>query len=136
MMNAICSIPHGNDYMCNGYGLMLGQSFLGRRVHDVLSTLDLLADEGAESIQLYGRGQGAIHALFAGFLHPAVTAVTLKNYPASYHAWTQTPLVSWPVANIPRRVLTSFDLPDLMRALDKKLTRIQPWGPDMSEIGD
>lgn len=128
--------PYGNDYMCNGYGLMLGQSFLGRRVHDVLSTLDLLADEGAESIQLYGRGQGAIHALFAGFLHPAVTAVTLKNYPASYHAWTQTPLVSWPVANIPRRVLTSFDLPDLMRALDKKLTRIQPWGPDMSEIGD
>ena len=126
--------PYGNDYMCNGYGLMLGQSFLGRRVHDVLSTMDLLAAEGAESIQLYGRGQGAIHALFAGFLHPVVTAITLKNYPASYHAWTQTPLVSWPVANIPRRVLTSFDLPDLMRALDKKLTRIQPWGPDMSEV--
>ena len=128
--------PYGNDYMCNGYGLMLGRSFLGRRVHDVLSTLDLLADEGAETIHLYGRGQGAIHALFAGFLHPTVTAVTLKNYPESYRAWTQTPLVSWPVANIPRGVLTSFDLPDLMRALDKKLELIQPWGPDMSSIED
>lgn len=126
--------PYGNDYMCNGYGLMLGQSFLGRRVHDVLSTLDLLVYEGAEKIHLYGRGQGAIHALFAGFLHSAVTTVTLKNYPLSYHAWTQTPLVSWPAANIPRGVLTSFDLPDLMHALDKKLELIQPWGADMSEV--
>ncbi len=126
--------PYGNDYMCNGYGLMLGQSFLGRRVHDVLSTIDLLIDEGAKKIHLYGRGQGAIHALFAGFLHPSVIAVTLKNYPLSYHAWTQTPLVSWPAGNIPRGVLTSFDLPDLMRALGKKLELIQPWGPDMSAI--
>ena len=126
--------PYGNDYMCNGYGLMLGQSFLGRRVHDVLSTLDLLAYEGAEKVHLYGRGQGAIHALFAGFLHSAVTTVTLKNYPLSYHAWTQTPLVSWPTANIPRGVLTSFDLPDLMDALGKKLALIQPWESDMGEV--
>ena len=126
--------PYGNDYMCNGYGLMLGQSFIGRRVHDVLSTVDLLAYEGAEKIHLYGRGQGAIHALFAGFLHSAVTTVTLKNYPLSYHAWTQTPLVSWPAANIPRGVLASYDLPDLMHALDKKLELIQPWGADMSEV--
>ena len=126
--------PYGNDYMCNGYGLMLGQSFLGRRVHDVLSTLYLLADEGAEKIHLYGRGQGAIHALFAGFLHSAVTTVTLKNYPLSYHAWTQTPLVSWPAANIPRGVLASYDLPDLMEAMDKKLALIQPWGVDMEEV--
>ncbi len=126
--------PYGNDYMCNGYGLMLGQSFLGRRVHDVLSTLDLLAYEGAKKIHLYGRGQGAIHALFAGFLHSAVTTVTLKNYPQSYRVWTQTPLVSWPAANIPRGVLTSYDLPDLMHALDKKIALIQPWGADMSEV--
>ncbi len=126
--------PYGNDYMCNGYGLMLGQSFLGRRVHDVLSTLDLLVDEGAEKIHLYGRGQGAIHALFAGFLHSGVTTITLKNYPLSYHAWTQTPLVSWPTANIPRGVLTSYDLPDLMDVVDKKLALIQPWGADMGEV--
>ena len=125
--------PYGNDYMCNGYGLMLGQSFLGRRVHDVLSTLDLLAYEGAEKIHLYGRGQGAIHALFAGFLHSAVTTITLKNYPLSYHAWTQTPLICWPAASIPRGVLTSFDLPDLVDALGKKLELIQPWGGDMGE---
>ncbi len=128
--------PYGTDYMFHGYGLMLGQCYLGRRVHDVLSALDLLAHEGAEEIHLYGRGQGAIHALFAGFLHPAVTTVTLKNYPASYHEWTQTALVSWPAANMPRGVLRSFDLPDLMHALDKKLDLMQPWGADMCEVGN
>ena len=127
--------PYGSDYMFHGYGLMLGQSYLGRRVHDVLSTLDLLAYEGAEEIHVYGGGQGAILGLFAGFLHSAVRSVTLKNYPASYHAWTQTPLVGWPAANIPRGVLRSFDLPDLMNALDKKLELMQPWGADMCEVG-
>ncbi|MDA0711044.1 MAG: prolyl oligopeptidase family serine peptidase, partial [bacterium] len=97
--------PYGNDYMCNGYGLLLGESFLGRRVHDVLCTLDLLSIEGAGKIHLYGRGQGAIHALFAGLIHGKVTSVTLKNGPLSYDAWAQTPIVGWPAANIPRGVL-------------------------------
>lgn len=126
--------PYGNDYMCNGYGLLLGESLLGRRVHDVLATLDLLVHEGAHHIHLYGRGQGAIHALFAGFLHPRVTRVTLKNGPLSYHAWTQTPLVAWPVANLPRGVLKAFDLPDLIRALGKKVAIVQPWAPDLTPL--
>ena len=126
--------PYGNDYMANGYELLLGRSFLGRRVHDVLSTLDLLTAEGAKKIHLYGRGQGAIHALFAGFLHPQIAKVTLKNGPLSYHSWTQTPLVSWPSSSLPRGVLAAFDLPDLIRALGKKLTLIQPWGADMAPL--
>lgn len=126
--------PYGNDYMCNGYGLLLGESFLGRRVFDVLRTLDLLVAEGARKINLYGRGQGAIHALFAGALHDRVTQVTLKNGPLSYHAWTQTPLVDWPVANLPKGVLKTFDLPDLINYLGKKITLIQPWGPNMTPL--
>jgi hypothetical protein len=126
--------PYGNDYMCNGYGLLLGESFLGRRIHDVLSTLDLLVFEGAKKIHLYGRGQGAIHALFAGFLHPNTTTVTLKNGLLSYHDWTQTPLVEWPAANLPRGVLNTFDLPDLIKTLGKKITLIQPWGPTLKPL--
>ena len=79
-------------------------------------------------------GQGAIHTLFAGFLHPQIAKVTLKNCPLSYHSWTQTPLVSWPSSSLPRGVLAAFDLPDLMRALGKKLTLIQPWGADMAPL--
>ncbi|MBT3602994.1 MAG: prolyl oligopeptidase family serine peptidase [Candidatus Latescibacteria bacterium] len=126
--------PYGNDYMCNGYGLLLGESFLGRRVHDVLSTLDLLVAEGAKKIHLYGRGQGAVHALFAGILHDKVNSVTLKNGPISYHAWTQTPLVNWPASNLPQGVLKDFDLPDIIRALGAKVSLVQPWGPTLKPL--
>jgi dienelactone hydrolase len=126
--------PYGNDYMCNGYGLLLGQSFLGRRVYDLLCTLDLLVAEGAKKIHLYGRGQGAIHALFASILHNKVAFVTLKNGPLSYQSWTQTPLVHWPNANIPRGVLKTFDLPDIIRAMGTKISLIQPWDAHMNPL--
>ena len=73
-------------------------------------------------------------ALFAGFLHPKIASVTLKNGPLSFHAWTQTPLVDWPVANVPRGALKAFDLPELIRALGKKVTLIQPWGLDLKPL--
>lgn len=126
--------PYGNDYMCNGYGLLMGESFLGRRVFDALRTMDLLVAEGAKKIHLYGRGQGAILALYAGVLHDKVASVTLKNGPLSYQAWTQTPLVDWPVANVPRGVLQVFDLPDLIKSLGQKVQIVQPWGPNLKPL--
>ena len=126
--------PYGIDYMSHGYGLLLGESYLGRRVHDVLATLDLLVHGGARRVHLYGRGQGAILALFAGLLHPKVASVTLKNVPLSYRSWTRVPLVAWPAANVPRGVLKEFDLPDCIRALGKKVRIIEPWGPDMAPL--
>ena len=122
---------YGVDYMHDGYAMMLGESFIGRRTHDVLRAMDLLAAEGARKIHLIGRGQGAILALFAGVLHSHAGRVTLKNGPISYHEWTQTPLVHWPFASIPRGILKRFDLPDCVRALGKRVSLIQPWRPDM-----
>ena len=122
------------DYMNNGYGLLLGQSYLGRRVHDTLSVVDLLAHEGARWICLYGRGQGALIALFAALLHGRIRSVALKNAPLSFHAWTQAPLVAWPHANFLRGILREFDLPDCIKALGKKVRLIQPWGPDMKPL--
>ncbi len=127
-------LSYGMDYMNNGYGLLLGESYLGRRVHDVLATLDLLVHEGARRVHLYGRGQGALLALFAALFHSRVQSVTLKNAPLSYHAWTQVPLVAWPHANFLRGVLKDFDLPDCIRALNKKVRLIQPWGADMKPL--
>lgn len=39
--------PYGMDYMFHAYSLMLGESYLGRRVHDCVSVLRLLSSEGA-----------------------------------------------------------------------------------------
>ncbi len=126
--------PYGMDYMFHGYGLLLGESYLGRRVLDVLATMDLLAHEGAEDIHLYGRGQGAILALFAGLLHDNTDSVTLKNAPPSYSSWTHAPLVEWPSANFLKGALKVLDLPDCMEALGDKLKVTEPWGPDMQPI--
>ena len=120
------------DYMFHGHTMMFGESYLGRRVYDTLRTLDLLVAEGAGEVHLYGRGQGALIALFAAMLHPKVVAVTLKDGPRSYAEWAQAPLVSWPAANFLRGVLHHFDLDDCLRALGDKVTVIEPWGPDMA----
>ena len=125
---------YGIDYMMHGYGLLFGESYLGQRVHDVLSVLDLLVAEGTRQIKLYGRGQGALLALFAAVLHDRVQSVVLRHAPLSYAEWTRVPLVAWPSANVVRAALTTFDLPDLMRALGRNLRLQEPWGPDMQPL--
>ena len=123
--------PYGVDYMFNGYGQMLGESYLGRRVLDVLRTIDLLVNEGAKKVHLFGRGQGAVLATYAGLLHNRTGSITLKNGPLSYQDWTRTPLVVWPFANFPSGCLKYFDLSDLIRSLGKRVTLVRPWGPAM-----
>ena len=127
---------YGMDYMFHGHGILLGQSYLGRRVHDVLCTIALLGHEGARNVHVYGRGQGAILALFTSLLHPKVQSVVLKNGPISYLSWVQTPIVTWPAANFLRSALKTFDLPDCIRALGKKVKLLEPWGPDMTPLSE
>ena len=126
--------PYGMDYLFHGHALMLGESYLGRRVHDALTTIDLLVGEGARKVHLYGRGQGALIALYTALLHDRSGTVTLRNSPLSYTAWCKTPLVAWPAANFLRGALRYFDLPDLYRALGKRLSLVEPWGPDMKPL--
>ncbi len=120
--------------MFHAYEAMLGQSYLGRRVYDVLCTIDLLIHEGAETVHLYGRGQGALLALFAALFHERVASVTLKNGPRSFAEWTQAPLVAWPAANYLPGVLCVCDLPECIRALGDRVRVIEPWGPDMQPL--
>ena len=126
--------PYGMDYMFHGHGLLLGESYLGRRVHDVLSVAALLRAEGAAKVRLYGRGQGAVIALFAGLLDGKLAPVSLKNAPLSYGAMTRQALVAWPAANFAPGVLHHFDLPDCYRALGARVELIKPWGPDMKPL--
>jgi cephalosporin-C deacetylase-like acetyl esterase len=126
--------PYGMDYMFHGHGLLLGRNYLGRRVHDVLAVLNLLRNQGAQTIHLYGRGQGTILALFASLLQPGVASLTLKNGPPSYESWVKAPLVSWPAANCLHGVLRHFDLPDCLELLGDRVQVIEPWGPDMAPL--
>ena len=123
---------YGNDYMYAAHGLMLNESYLGRRVYDVLATLDLLQAQGVQKVHLIGRGLGSLLATYAGLLHPLVKQVTLKHALRSYRELTQSPLVDWPLSFLPHGVLRRFDLPDCYRALRaKRLRMLAPWDARM-----
>ena len=128
--------PYGNDYFYASYSEMFGESYLGRRVHDLLATLDLLQGQGYKQIHLHGRGLGAVVATFAACLHPLAKQVTLANALLSYHELTQVPVQSWPLSSIAVGVLPHFDLPDCLKLLAKKhLTIVDPWNSQM-EVWD
>ena len=119
--------PYGMDYMMHAFTMMFGESYLGRRVYDVLRTLDLLQAEGAKSIQLVGRAQGAILAAFVAILRPELAKVTLFDAPKSFREWIDAKVCDWPAASFPFGVLKYFDLPDLYAALGDKLSIESYW---------
>ncbi len=123
------SAAYGQDYLYTAHGLMLGESYGGRRVHDVLCALDALAAAGTREIRLSGRGLGALLAAFAGLLHPRVRSVTLRNAPLSFAEFTQTAAIAWPPSALVWDALRAFDLPDIYRELaaEKSLALIEPW---------
>lgn len=120
--------PYGADYLMACTGEMLEESYLGRRVHDLLRALDFLAAEGAVPICIVGRGLGSLLAAFAGLLHPCRPRVRLIDYLPSFDLLCRDPLANWPLSSLPRGVLRSFDLPDVYRALGKRLELKKPAG--------
>jgi len=124
---------YGLDYMAQGVESLLGGSMLAKRVYDLLTTLRLLRQEGARRIRLWGRGQGAILALFAGVLDAEVEHVTVQNGPTAMQDWVETPLVAWSAANMPRGMLQRCDLPDLVAALGDQVTVVEPWDERMGQ---
>ncbi len=122
---------YGADFLYAATSDMLGQPYAGRRVHDVLRSLDMLFSEGATDIELIGRGLGSVTAAFAGLLHPRKPRVRLIHYLPNYEAIVRAPSCAWPFSVIPRGVLAFFDLPDVYRALGKRLTLERPWNIHM-----
>jgi dienelactone hydrolase/pimeloyl-ACP methyl ester carboxylesterase len=118
-----------SDYLYACEGMKLNESYCGRRVHDLLSTLDLFQAQGYRQVHLVGRGMGAITATFAAVLHPLVAQVTLHNALLSYHELTQRPRYDWPLSSLVFGILEKTDLPDALRKLaaSKRLTVVDPW---------
>jgi len=128
--------PYGADYMYADHGEMLGRTYCGQRVHDLLRVLDLLAANGCESVHLVGRGLGSIWATFAACLHPVVRRVTLHNALRSYHELAQTAVHRWPLSAMVGGILAEIDLPDCYRLLraKKRLRMIDPWDGRMRPV--
>jgi pimeloyl-ACP methyl ester carboxylesterase/dienelactone hydrolase len=123
--------PYGSDYLYAAQGEMLAQPLLGRRVFDVLAVMDLLLAKGARRIDLLGRGLGSVIVAFAALLHPSCPKVRFLDYLPSYELLATTPIAIWPLSSLLRNVLTHFDLPDVYKALGRRLTKARPWNAKM-----
>ncbi len=126
-------LPYGTDYFYSTLAMMWNETYCGRRVHDLLATLDLFAANGCQELHLVGRGIGAITATFAAVLHPLVKQVTLHNALLSYHELTQDDRYQWPLSTLPYGILQRLDLPDCLRELvaTKRLNVVDPWNARM-----
>jgi len=123
--------PYGADYLYAATAEMLGESYLGARVFDVLKTLDLLYAEGAEDVELAGRGIGSILVAFAALLHKSKPKARLFDYLPSYQTILESPRSKWPLSAMPRGILKLFDLPDIYRELGPRLKLASPWDASM-----
>ena len=120
--------PYGADYLYASFGSMMGESYLGRRVHDLLRTIDCLEDGGAD-VHLIGRGTGSVPVALAALLHPSGLTCELVHYPPSYQLLIDNPLHNWPLSCFIENCLETFDLPDIYSELGGKLQKCDPWGP-------
>jgi pimeloyl-ACP methyl ester carboxylesterase/dienelactone hydrolase len=126
---------YGNDYHYASYALMLGESYVAWRVHDLLCTLDWMASFGYDEVHLVARGWGSIPGALTALLDDRVKRVTLINAPRSYSELAETRLQQWPLSAMLPHVLEHFDLPDVYRELeDKDLEIIAPWNATMEPI--
>ena len=120
--------PYGADYLYASFGSMMGESYLGRRVLDLLRTIDCLVDGGAE-VHLIGRGAGSVPVALAALLHASQPTCELVHYLPSYQLLIDNPLHNWPLSTMVENCLTTFDLPDIYAALGERLQKCDPWGP-------
>ncbi|MBQ6473010.1 MAG: hypothetical protein IJJ33_13580 [Victivallales bacterium] len=124
--------PYGSDYMMNAFSSMFGESYFGRRVFDVLRSIDVLKAEGVKKIHLVGRGTGSLLALFAALFEPAVADLELHETPKTFREWIDNAVCDWPASSYPDKVLLAFDLPDLRDFYGARLT-VKSWSDSLMQ---
>ncbi|MBR0458046.1 MAG: alpha/beta fold hydrolase, partial [Victivallales bacterium] len=119
--------PYGKDYHSHSISLQFNESFFGRRVYDVLRTLQLLQSLGMKKVHLMGHGQGGLLACYVAALSPLVQDLIVFDVPRTYTEWISEGKCDWPSASHPINVLTKFDLPEFYSYLASKLTIVSFW---------
>lgn len=129
--------PYGCDYFYAVHGIMLDRPLVAQRVHDLLSLLDWLQDNGYPKVHLVARGHGSVPSALAALLDDRVVQVTLKNPLTSWSAVAETERTHWPLSAYLHGVLKQFDLPEVYADLErrKSLTMQSAWGAQEFSYG-
>jgi hypothetical protein len=107
--------------MFDGLFILFGESYLGKRVYDVLSVLKLLNSKGCKKINLYGNCQGAIIGIFVSLFSDLIKSVSFKNLPESIHSLIEKPYVKLPSSNFPKGILKITDIPEILDVIGKRI---------------
>ena len=96
---------------------------VARRVKDILRAIEFVKARGVKHIELAGRGQGSLPALFAALLSDDVKGVKLWDTLESYQSIAEKRISSWPQSCMVPGILKYMDLADIRAAVaaEKKL---------------
>jgi len=112
--------PYQFDYHYASGAIMLGAPIFGGRVFDILCTLELLKEEGAE-ITLEAEGIASVPALAAAVLSDHVTHLKVRGLPESFESMLEDPVSAYPLSCMIPGILKFTDIPELKESIREKL---------------
>lgn len=108
---------YSQDYHYDSVALMFGASTIALRVLDILRSIEFVKARGVKHIELAGRGQGALPAVFAALVSDDVAAVKIEDAPESYQSMVDKRISDWPQSCMVPGILKYMDLPDIYEAV-------------------
>ena len=108
---------YSQDYHYDSVALMFGTSTVALRVMDILRAIEFVKARGVKRIELAGRGQGALPAVFAALISDDVAAVKIYDAPESYQSMVEKRVSYWPQSCMVPGILEYMDLPDIYEAI-------------------
>jgi hypothetical protein len=99
---------------------LCGDTALGVQTADALRVIGLAGAEQPGKMAVYGRGEAALPALFAGILNSRVTQVVLDAGLACFAMLATAPRPAWRRYSYLPDVLGRFDLPELLAGHPEK----------------
>jgi len=108
---------YSQDYHYDSVALMFGTSTVALRVLDILRAIEFVKARGVKHIELAGRGQGALPAVFAALVSDDVAAVKISDAPESYQSMVDKRVTDWPQSCMVPGILQYMDLPDVYEAV-------------------
>jgi dienelactone hydrolase len=120
----------GGDWQDVMLAYLLGRSYVGMRVEDIIACAKFVTDNGP--VHLVAQGEAAVPALHAAALAPDLFAsVRIEECIESWSNVVTEPMTKNQLVNTVHGALQYYDLPDLVRAIPReKLTIVNPVHPD------
>ena len=112
------------DYHYASLGIMLDRPELGKRVYDLLSAVELIAENAPSDMVLTveAHGLGCVTAMMAALLSDKIHKVKLVEEAAvSYEEMITDPFSKFPLSFMVPGILEVMDLPDIRKAIADKI---------------